>query len=146
MQTAPAGPSPKTIDPPRPPRRLGRRTAAEWYAIVVGALLAIRGATTLLAGASFMRPGDGWRAVFQLSVACVLLLSARGRESARRAVLGVGLLYVIITVLGLVNGHDVLGVIPVDTRDKVVHPLLAIVALTIVALEARRAGAAARTL
>src|SRR5215813_13822124 len=95
------------------------RTAAEWYAIVVGTLLALRGATQLLAGASFAHPGEGWRAVYQLTIAAILLLSLRWPSHVATVVLGVGALYALITVLGLVNGHDILGLAPIDTRDKI---------------------------
>jgi hypothetical protein len=123
-------------------RILGRYSPAQWYAALVAAFLAVRAITTLAAGAAFGAPGDGWRAVFQLCVACVLLASVRARAGAARAVLGVGVLYLIVTVLGLLNGHDILGVIPVDGRDKVVHPLLGLTAL-LVGLWERRALAAA---
>ena len=122
----------------RPPRRRRERpTPAQSYAILVGAFLTLRGASTLLAGASFARPGDGWRAVYQLTVAAVLLLSARRRSSARAAVLAVGAFYALVTLLGILGGHDILGVVPVDARDKVVHPLLALAGLAIAAWETR---------
>jgi hypothetical protein len=116
------------------------RTAAEWYAIVVGTLLALRGASQLLAGASFSHPGEGWRALYQLAVAAILLLSLRRRSSVPTVVLGVGALYALITVLGLVNGHNILGLAPVDTRDKIVHPLLALVGLAIGVREGAATG------
>jgi hypothetical protein len=107
---------------------------------VVGALLAVRGTSTLIAGASFAHPGDGWRAVYQLAIAAVLLLSLRRRSSVATVVFAVGALYGLITVLGIVNGHDILGLAPVDMRDKVVHPLLAVSALLIGLWEGRAKG------
>jgi hypothetical protein len=116
------------------------RSPAEWYAIVVGAFLAVRGISTLVAGASFAQPGDGWRAVYQLGIAAVLLLSLRRRATVATVVLAVGAVYALVTVLGFVNGHDILGLAPVDARDKVVHPLLAIAALVIGVWEFRVTG------
>jgi hypothetical protein len=116
------------------------RTPAEWYAILVGAFLAIRGASTLLAGPSFGHPGDGWRAVYQLAVAAILLVSLRRRSSVATVVLGVGAFYALVTVLGLVNGNDILGLAPVDARDKIVHPLLALTGLLIGVREGAATG------
>jgi hypothetical protein len=125
---------------PKPSRWWRGRTPAEWYAISVGAFLAVRGLSTLLAGASFAHPGDGWRAVYQLGIAAVLLFSLRRPSSVATVVLAVGALYALITVLGLLGSHDIVGLAPVDTRDKVVHPLLAMAGLLIGAREARVTG------
>jgi len=130
------------------PRSFGRwlrsRTLAQSYCLLVGAFLLLRGASTLAAGASFALPGDGWRATFQLAIAAILLSSSASRTSAYRAVIAVGATYAIITVLGIINGSDVLGIIPVDTRDKIVHPALAVIALAIWVLGRRRSPGPAR--
>lgn len=120
------------------------RTLTQGYCLLIGAFLLVRGGSTLLAGASFARPGDGWRAAFQIAIAALLLLSSGSRPAAYRAVLAVGATYAIVTVLGVVNGHDVLGTIPVDTRDKIVHPALAILATVACIFDASRAPRAAR--
>jgi hypothetical protein len=52
----------------------------------------------------------------------------------RGCVVIVGLVYLAATVLELFNGTSLLGVIPVDARDRVVHPLIAITAGTCVAV------------
>ena len=36
-----------------------------------------------------------------------------------------GAVYLVATMLELAHGTDLLGVVPVDMRDRVVHPLLA---------------------
>ena len=117
---------------------LRTRTAAQWYCLLVGGFLLIRAGSTLIAGASFVAPGDGWRAAFQLAVAAFLLPSSRSRIVAYRAVIAVAAIYSVVTALGIADGHDVLGLIPVDARDKIVHPLIAIAALVISIFEARR--------
>ncbi len=53
---------------------------------------------------------------------------------------GEGALYALVTVLGLINGHDILGLAPVDTRDKIVHPLLALAGLAIGVREGAAGG------
>jgi hypothetical protein len=133
-----AGTPPASVSQQQPSGGPWRRSPAEWFAIVVGALLALRGVSTLVVGASFATPGDGWRAIYQLAISAILLLSLRGsRSSVASVVLFVGLLYALATVLGLINGHSILGVAPVSTRDKVVHPLLAVVGIAIGLRETR---------
>jgi Domain of unknown function (DUF4383) len=100
--------------------------------------LLIRGGSTLIGGASFAAPGDGWRAALQLAIAAFLLASGGSRVAAYRAVITVAVIYAVVTVLGIASGHDVLGVIPVDGRDKIVHPLIAMLALAVSIFEARR--------
>ena len=106
-------------------------TPARFYCLAIGLFLLIRGGTTIAGGAGFGLPGDGWRAVLQLALAGLLLVAIARRETARSAVIAVGLIYVAQTLLGI-HMHDVLGVIPVDSRDHIVHPAIAILALVAV--------------
>ncbi|OLR93301.1 hypothetical protein [Actinokineospora bangkokensis] len=115
-------------------------SAPQWYALVVGAFLLIRGTTTLIAGADFSLPGSGWRAVPQVLVALLLLAALPRPAVAWRAVLAVGCLYAAEAVIGNLDGGDILGVIPVDARDRVVHPTLAVLALLAVLARFRRRG------
>lgn len=126
---------------------LRRATAAHYYAALAGAFLAVRGMTTMIGGPSFAVPGDGWRATGQLTVALVLLapLLAGRRDALTRAVFAIGVVYTAETAFGFINGHDILGVIPVDTRDKfVVHPLLAVLAFAAGTAVRRRRGSDTR--
>jgi hypothetical protein len=119
-------------------KRCGAWRAPQWYCLLVAAFLAIRAVTTLAASASFAFPGDGWRSVFQLIVAGVLLLGIANRRSAAAAVLAVAVVYAVLTLLELFHGADILGVIPVDARDRYVHPLLAIAALACLVADRRK--------
>lgn len=138
---APAEKAPRARREGRPARVgpwLQTRTAAQLCCLLIGGFLLIRGGSTLIAGASFAAPGDGWRAAFQLAIAAFLLSSSGSRIGAYRAVIAVAVIYAVVTALGIVSGHDVLGVIPVDARDKIVHPLIAVLALAVGMFEARR--------
>jgi hypothetical protein len=106
-------------------------TPARCFCLAIGLFLLIRGASTLTAGAGFGLPGDGWRAALQLALATLLLAAIARRETARTAVIVVGLVYAAQTLLGI-HMHDVLGIIPVDSRDRIVHPAIAILALVAV--------------
>ena len=111
------------------------------YCIVIGTFLGIRAISTLLAGASFAAPGDGWRAVFQLGAVAALAAGLGSSRLTRGAVVIVGVVYLAATVLELFGGTSLLGVIPVDARDRVVHPLIAIAAGTCLAVARHRMAA-----
>lgn len=121
-------------------RHLRDRTLAQWYCLVVAALLGVRGATTLLFGASFERPGTGWRSIQQLLVAAVLLAAQRSGRQAYRVLIPFAAYYLVLWVDGIVNGHEAFGLIPINTRDKVLYAVYFLAATIIVALGARRTG------
>jgi hypothetical protein len=110
------------------PRLRRATTPARCYCFGIGLFLLIRGGSTLTAGAGYGLPGDGWRAILQLVLATLLLAAAVRGGTARNAVILVGLIYAAQTLLGI-HMHDVLGIIPVDGRDHIVHPVIAILAL-----------------
>jgi hypothetical protein len=103
-------------------------TPARFYCLGIGIFLLIRGGSTLTGGAGYGLPGDGWRAILQLVLATLLLTASTRRATARKAVIIVGLIYAAQTLLGI-HMHDLLGIIPVDSRDRTVHPAIAILAL-----------------
>ena len=74
----------------------------------------------------------------------VLNAYSRGVASPRAAwpvVAAVGVVYAVATGLEAFHGADLFGVVPVDMRDRIVHPLLAIVAAMSLLLTGRRADA-----
>jgi hypothetical protein len=115
--------------------------APRWYCVVVGLFLAVRAGSTLAAGAKFGLPGDGWRAVWQLLLVAVLTIGVAWPRVAWRAVAVVGAVYAAATALEAFHGADLFGVVPVDMRDRIVHPLLAIAATLSLVLAWRRADA-----
>jgi hypothetical protein len=50
---------------------------------------------------------------------------------ARTGALAFGAIYGLVAVIGLIDGHDVLGIIPIDAADNVLHVLLAGTALAV---------------
>jgi Domain of unknown function (DUF4383) len=121
-----------------PGGRFHDRTAAQWYCLVAGGLLTLRGAQQLIAGASFATPGDGWRGTQQLVTGIVLLIVQRDRVLAYRALIPFAIFYAVLAIVGDINGHEAFGLLPVDTRDEFVHPLYAVIALLILGLGGRR--------
>ena len=124
------------------------RSAAQWFCLIIGGTLVIVGLLGFLAEATFdtssgSDPGavdgenlvlfevNGWHnLVHILSGGFLLALSGRHR-TARTAALAFGAVYGVVTIIGLVDGHDVLGVIPVNPADNVLHILLTITALAV---------------
>lgn len=124
------------------PGWVGVARAPRWYCVVVGVFLAVRALSTLAAGAKFGLPGDGWRALWQLVLVAVLAIGVAWPRLAWQAVAAVGVVYAVATGLEAFHGADLFGVVPVDMRDRIVHPLLAILAATSLLLARRRATAA----
>jgi hypothetical protein len=115
----------------------GIASVPRWYGVAAGLFLGIRAITTLAAGASFAIPGDGWRSLFQLTAGTLSL------RAARIAVAAVAVIYWLATVSELADGTTLLGAIPVDMRDRIVHPLIAVLG-TIALMISRRQAAASR--
>jgi len=101
-----------------------------WYAVAVGGFLFVRAISTLAGGASFAVPGTGWRSLFQLVAVAILVAGLVRPKAMRIAVAAVTVIYLLATVSELVNGTILLGAIPVDMRDRIVHPLIAILGVT----------------
>ena len=97
-----------------------------WYGVAVGGFLFVRAISTLAGGASFAVPGTGWRSLFQLVAVAILVAGIVRPKAMRIAVAAVTVIYLLATVSELVNGTVLLGAIPVDMRDRIVHPLIAI--------------------
>ncbi len=116
-----------------PPSRPHARTAAQWFCLVVGVLLALRGAQQLLAGASFDTPGDGWRASQQLLAAVLLLVGQRTERGARLVLIPFAFFYLALSIVGDINGREAFGLLPIDKRDEIIHPVYAVLALVLLA-------------
>src|SRR5918992_5643122 len=122
------------------------RTAAQWFCLIVGGTLVVVGLLGLLAEATFdtsaaSDPGavdgenfilfevNGWHNVVHIASGLFLLALAGRHRTARTAALAFGAICAVVTVIGLVDGHDVLGLIPVTPADNVLHILLTVAAL-----------------
>jgi hypothetical protein len=116
-----------------------------WYGVAVGGFLFVRAISTLAGGASFAVPGTGWRSLFQLAAVAILVAGIVRPKAARVAVAAVTVIYLLATVSELVNGTILLGAIPVDMRDRIVHPLIAILGAAALYLPMAVASAYMRT-
>jgi hypothetical protein len=117
------------------------RTPAQLYALLFGILLLAVGILGFIADSSFdtgsnVQGSDliifevnGWHNLVHIASGIVGIALSRRADSARLFALGFGAVYLLVTILGFIDGNDVLGLIPVDAADNVLH--LAIAALGI---------------
>lgn len=113
------------------------KTLAQRYCLLAGAALLLVGVLGFLAEGSFATGDElqggslfgfevnGWHNLVHLASGLVLLGAANTRPTAKTVAMGFGFVYGIVTLIGLVQGDEVLGVIPVNGADHVLHFLLA---------------------
>ena len=113
------------------------RTPAQVYALVFGATLLVAGILGFIADSSFdtgsnVQGSDfiifevnGWHNLVHVASGLVGLALSRTRASARAYALGFGLVYLLVTIWGFVDGNDVIGLLPVNTADNLLHLAIA---------------------
>jgi hypothetical protein len=102
--------------------------------------LTIAGIIGFFYSASFGSPGsvddafgilavNGWHNVVHL-VTGLLGLAAAG-YAAREYALGLGLIYVVVAIWGFIigSGDSILGIVPVNTEDNILHLILGLTGL-----------------
>ena len=109
------------------------RTPAQWYCLLAGAALLLAGIFGFIADATFDAGNDlngdsflgfevnGWHNVVHVLSGIVLLAVFSRRRPARTVALAFGIVYGLVTIIGLIDGSDVLGIIPVNGADNVLH-------------------------
>lgn len=116
---------------------------ARLYAGVVGATLVVAGIVGFFYSADFGSPGDvdavfgildvnGWHNVVHiLTGALGLLAFSAGLYAARQYALALGVVYLVVAIWGFVvgDGDQILGIIPVNTEDNILHVLFGVVGL-----------------
>lgn len=129
------------------------RTPAQWFCLIVGVVLVLVGLLGFLADATFdtglsgtdndggnrggALQGDsflgfevnGWGNIVHLLTGGLLLSAFAKRKSAKTIALVFGVVYLLVTIIGLIDGNDVLGLFPVNGPDNVLHLLLGLGAI-----------------
>ena len=113
------------------------RTPAQWYCLLGGLALVLAGVLGFLSDSSF-ETGDGvdggsflgfevnaWHNLVHLASGLLLLAAARTRATARTVAIGFGVVYGVVALIGIIDGADVLGIIPINSADNVLHVALA---------------------
>jgi hypothetical protein len=112
---------------------------ANVYALAVGAVLLVAGIIGFAYSASFGSPGEvdavfgildvnAWHNLVHIASGAAGLVAWRvGR--AREYALGLGAVYLVVAVWGFIigDGESILGFLPVNTEDNVLHLLIGLV-------------------
>ena len=135
-------------------RRQRGRSLAQWFCLLVGPTLILVGLLGFFAESRFDTamggdPGaldghdfiifevNGWHNVVHIASGLLLLLGAARHTLAKTVLIVFGATYVVVSAIGLIDGDDVLGVIPVDRADNVLHLVLAAGALLVAFVSTR---------
>jgi hypothetical protein len=132
------------------------QTPSTFYAGVVGTVLVIAGIIGFFYSASFGSPGDvdpvfgildinGWHNLVHIGTGLLGLLAyTAGAAASRQYALGLGAVYVVVAIWGFAigDGESILGFIPVNTEDNILHALLGIGGLAAAYVTPRTAPAA----
>jgi hypothetical protein len=112
-------------------------TPAQIYSLVFGATLLLVGILGFIAESAFDTGSDvngsdfiifevnGWHNLVHIASGLLGLVLWRSVSGARSFALGFGAVYMIVTLWGFIDGNDVLGLIPVNGADNVLHLLIA---------------------
>jgi hypothetical protein len=103
-------------------------TAAQWYCVLVGGGLALRGVLGALMG-DYSLPGDGWHQVFHLVSGLALVAVARRADWALAGTLVFGVTYTLFAIAGFAGADALFGVIEIEGRSNVLHAGFAALAL-----------------
>jgi Domain of unknown function (DUF4383) len=116
-----------------------KRSPAQIYALVIGASLTLAGIVGFLYSSSFGKPGhtddllgvldvNGWHNLVHLLSGLVGLAVWRSYNTARRYAIWFGVIYAAVALWGIVlgDGESILGIIPVNNEDNVLHALIAL--------------------
>src|SRR5919206_5158022 len=114
---------------------MSERTPAQLYALLVGGTLVIAGIIGFFYSSDFGSPGEvdsvfgildvnGWHNVVHIVTGGLGLLALG--YAARAYAGGLGLVYVVVAIWGFIIGNheSILGFIPVNSEDNVLHLLL----------------------
>lgn len=118
-----------------------RYTPAQIYSLVFGATLLLVGILGFIAEASFDAGSDltgsnfilfevnGWHNLVHIASGLLGLALWRSVPGARSFALGFGAVYLIVTLWGFIDGNDVLGLIPINGADNVLHLLISLLGI-----------------
>lgn len=126
------------------------KTPAQIFAYLAGAVLILVGIVGFVVDSTFDTgsaiDGDKLLGIFEvngihnlvhIATGLLLLAVAPKRATAKTGVLAFGVVYGLVTVIGLIDGETVLGLIPVNGADNVLH--IALTAAALLAAFASRA-------
>jgi hypothetical protein len=119
------------------------RNLAKTFCLVAGATLVLVGLLGFLVDSTFDTGNgvdgenliifevNGWENLVHIATGAFLLLGARDGRTAATVATVFGLVYLIVTIYGFVDGNDIIRLLPIDVEGNVLHLLLALSALAV---------------
>ena len=140
-------------------RGAAERTPAQLYSLIFGATLLLAGILGFIADATFGDLGNnvngdklvlfevnGWHNLVHLASGALGLAAAARPSSARLFALGFGAVYLLVTLIGFIDGNDIFGLLPINAADNLLHAAISLVGIAAgLASSPDAAGARART-
>ena len=120
---------------------MDERSPAQVYALVIGVTLVVAGIAGFFYNASFST-GDGserdavlgvldvngWHNIVHIASGVIGLAVVGSYRGARAYALGLGVVYLLVTLLGFIagDGEEIFNLIPVNTEDNLLHLLIGV--------------------
>jgi hypothetical protein len=115
-------------------------TPASLYAGLIGAVLLVAGILGFFYSSAFGSPGEvdavlgildvnGWHNLVHIASGVLGLLAfASGPAASRSYALIFGAVYIVVAIWGFIigSGESILGIIPINTEDNVLHVILGV--------------------
>lgn len=119
-----------------------KRSPAQTYALVIGLALTAAGIVGFLYSSAFGKPGEvddvfgvlsvnGWHNLVHLLSGLLLLSVASSYSASRTIAITFSAVYAAIAIWGFTigSGESILGIIPVNSEDNVLHLLISLAGL-----------------
>jgi hypothetical protein len=132
------------------------RTPAQLYSLIFGATLLLAGILGFIADSSFGDLGsgvsgdelvlfevNGWHNIVHIASGIVGLAMAGKPSTARLFALGFGSVYLLVTLIGLIDGDSIFGLLAINAADNVLHLVIALAGIA-AGLASAPAGADSR--
>jgi hypothetical protein len=117
-----------------------RRSPAQVYALLFGAVLTVAGIVGFFYNSDFTSDKsvrdavfgildvNGWHNVFHIATGVLGLVAAGSYASARSYALGFGIVYIAVAIWGFIvgDGDSILSILPVNTADNVLHLVIGV--------------------
>lgn len=114
---------------------------AQMFALVAGVILTVAGVLALIVNADFhsgtgivtekllFMDVNGWSGLLMLLTGVVLVAASRVAGMARKACVGVGVLYLVVTIWSLFTA-SVAGMLPVNDMTAIVYAAIGLLGVT----------------